>query len=353
MKGLRVLELLQKDESLEKSQKDYIANERIFLNTYYNYIEQELDVNLDRAKNILDHFLSAKIITKKKKNDFNSHSIPIVICVVKDEIIRIKQFLKHYRKLGINQFAIIDNDSSDGTEQLLQMQDDVHLYSIKDQYSSAKRVAWINKIMMKYGYNRWYLIADSDELINYIGSENKRISELIKYAELKGYKRILGLQVDFYTESEIFSLKDDQIDWHQCKYFDLNTYEIQFNEKCIWYVGGPRKRVLDTYSLLTKYPLIYLTEEDLNISSHYLYPYEKNFITECLLCICHYEFINKKDQIKIKSIVEKEIYASKSKEYKEMYKVIENKNVTFYDKKISKKYYFSKDLSLIKEIKGW
>ena len=71
--------------------------------------------------------------------------------------------------------------------------------------------------------------------------------------------------------------------------------------------------------------------------------------------VIHFDKIEqeKQYQIKIKSIVEKEIYASKSKEYKEMYKVIENKNVTFYDKKISKKYYFSKDLSLIKEIKGW
>lgn len=94
-----------------KNQEDYTINERLFLNTYFQYIEKELYLNLERTKDILDHFLNAKIMFTEKDVDFSNKNIPI---------------------------CYFNNSSTYETEQLLEIQYDVYLYSVKEQYSSIR-----------------------------------------------------------------------------------------------------------------------------------------------------------------------------------------------------------------------
>ena len=61
-------------------------------------------------------------------NEHIDDGSPIVICVVKNDITRIKEFYKHYRKMGINNFVMLDNNSDDGTFEWLSMQKDTSLF---------------------------------------------------------------------------------------------------------------------------------------------------------------------------------------------------------------------------------
>lgn len=334
------------DKSLSKEQKEYI----------YSVIkyQEECIISRERCKDLLSSYLCDILHEEVIKSDFKNKETPVLICVVKNERIRMEYFFEHYRKIGISQFSIIDNNSSDGTKEICSVQDDVNLFSVDTEYSSARRVGWINQILTKYGRDRWYLLVDADELIDYVGSEEYTINHLIDKIKQQGGTRVLGLQVDFYPKEKLFSMKDDNIEWDKCVYFDYDTYIEQDSKRCVWFVGGPRKRVLNTFSLLTKYPLFYYDSSTLNISSHYLYPFDSNLSMPCILCIKHYEFINEKDYEKMKIVVEKGIYASKSREYVEMLEKIDKKrDLSFYDDIYSSKYTSSNDLLKVKYICDW
>lgn len=327
--------------------------QKLFMSTLQRY-RRECNVREDRYKDLVDSYLIDELSEESIKVDFNNNKSPVLICVVKDEKTRMKRFFDYYRKIGVSQFAIIDNGSSDGTKQLCASQRDVNLFSVNIPYSSARRVGWINQILSKYGRNRWYLVVDADELIDYVGSEVFSINDMVKEMESRNIYRVLGIQVDFYSKIRLFGMEDDSINWEKCIYFDKDSYIEQNSNKCIWYVGGPRKRILNTFSLLTKYPLFYYDNNTINISSHYLYPFDGNYRSECFLCIKHYEFLNQTDYEKVLDIIKKRNYASKSREYMEMFETIHKKRkINFYESDMSSKYITSRDLLNIKYMRDW
>ena len=312
-------------------QEGYTRNESIWVKKFLKYMQTEKEkINSERANTILKEFCSASIELCKNNLNFTSSSEPILICVVKNELERIKHLYKHHRKLGIRKFAMIDNNSSDGTFEWMLKQEDTEVYRAFNEYSSAKRVAWINKILCHYGYDRWYIVVDADEFLDYIGSESMNIAQMLQIVERRNIKRILGLQIDMYSNKPLFFWQDTKIDFEKYVYFDSDSYELQKSDKCPLVIGGPRKRILNTYSVLTKYPIFYFRIEDINISSHYLYPYSDNFKSEFLIAIFHYEFVNKVDLNRIYEIVKNGNYASNSKEYRQMIDVIEkSENLSF------------------------
>ena len=112
--------------------------------------------------------------TKDFKNSFSDlirKDIPECIkreISLPDDIYKIKVFMEHYRQLGVEAFIFLDNNSGDGTKEFLCQQEDVILYTSDQQYSSARRVAWINRLLAIYGQDRWCLVVDSDELVTYV-----------------------------------------------------------------------------------------------------------------------------------------------------------------------------------------
>ena len=321
------------------------ANEKIFVREYFSYLENESkNLNWNRIEEILDSFFYDNIKILKENATNVDEKSPILVCLVKNELQRMKKFFEHYRKIGIERFAIIDNDSDDGTLEFCLAQKDADVFFIKQPFTSPRHVSWVNKILCHYGYNRWYLSVDADEFLDYIDSENKEIRDVVSFAEKNSLHRILAVQVDFYSAENLFASQNDEIAWEKLKYFDSSSYEIKSLPAYKLIVGGPRKRVLKTYSVLTKYPLFYHQTSDIMPSMHYLYPYEKNFQSPCLMVLKHYEFINEEDKRKMKQIIIKENYASKSKEYKEMWQTLQGiENISFHFEK-SVAYNSSQDL---------
>ena len=244
----------------------------------------------------------------------------IAICVQKDDLIKLKKFIEHHRKIGINKFIILDNDSTDGSLEWLLKQKDIIVLQTKISYTSVRRVAWINRIIAHYGDNRWYLVADSDELLVYDNCENKKIQEVIKHYEKLKIVRPMAVMLDMYAEPEYYKDGKEEDYYSKCIYFDKNTYKVEKKECMNLVTGGPRERLFNISPWLTKYPLFYFRKQDVYCKSHFMYPYVDNLKSGCELVLKHYKFLPSEFE-KYKKIAKIGNYSNNSKQYKQYIKV--------------------------------
>ncbi len=301
----------------------------------------------DRASEILQLFLTSRMTRIKDCELDNSIEDIILFCVIKDDLDKAKLLMEHYRKLGVDRFVFLDNCSSDGTKEYLCEQEDAYVYECVEEYSSAKRVAWLNRMLALHGDNHWCIIVDSDEFITYKGRENHTLKDLIAAAWRNNYRRIEGFLLDMYPRNEMFSGSNEN-SLVESNYFDKDTYKIKSWKYGAAIVGGPRYRVFHRKVYLSKYPVFYMGEDDFVASSHTMIPVYPVKETPIWIAICHYKFVDEKDIRKIRAAVKKENYAAGSADYKAyLSKIEKNDSIVMYDEKTSVKLNGSKDLEVI------
>lgn len=273
----------------------------------------------------------------------------ILFCVIKNEYGRIDRFLDYYRSIGINRFVFLDNDSDDGTKEYLLEQKDVVLYSATVDYSSVRRVAWINYLLLLHGINKWCVVVDSDEYLSYIGSERFTLEKVITVAESKNLKRIEGVLLDMYPRGELFCDYDDPSGFIERNvFFDHIGYELKMWKHGFAIKGGPRKRVFSCNVYLSKYPLFYFGDEDFYANSHYLSPDDAERKYPVWIALRHYKFLDEKDLKKIEIAVMKENYFRESEEYKIYLHSIQNNGCpSFYNVDYSAEFVSSDSLRKI------
>lgn len=243
-----------------------------------------------------------------KEREFEKDE-PILICVIKNDLDRVKPFLTFYRNMGIKHFAFLDDQSSDGTREFLLKQDDVDVFISKESYTTNRRQAWINRLIAYYGLNRWYLVFDSDEFLS------------VKYRSIKEMITSLGektkyrcLMVDMYPLNGKYS--ENFIEDYRG--FDTDTYDISGSS--IWFNdvrGGMRKRMFAAEGqtvnpYLIKSPIFKADKDFIQIHSHFNYPFsiDKDFVG----IIRHYKFL-KKDFEKYQERAKKQNFSNGSEEY--------------------------------------
>jgi len=80
----------------------------------------------------------------------------LVFSTLRNERIRLPFFLDYYRKMGVNHFFVVDNDSGDGSRQYLEDQPDVSLWHATASYKRARfGVDWLNWLQMKHAHGHW------------------------------------------------------------------------------------------------------------------------------------------------------------------------------------------------------
>lgn len=298
------------------------------------------------------YFLEANIKIIHENYDYNTISKDdiILVCLIKDDISKIKEFITYYSNIGIKHFAFIDNNSKDGTYEFLLKESNINLYKCTDDYSTLKREGWLNRLYSRIGFNKWILCVDSDELFTFIGQEKNNILLFLKKCS-KSYKRVRSLMLDMYSKDNLFSYKEYKSFEKEFCYFDSYGYfeEKEFRTNMIY--GGPRARTFSTNEnifkcALSKYPLFLYEKGDFQGSSHWLFPYKKN--KDVIMAVLrHYKFTNY-DMKKYEERVKKGNYSNNSFEYKKYAEIIENNDdISFYNNK-SKKYKNSNDLETIK-----
>lgn len=129
----------------------------------------------------------------------------VLFSPVYNEMLRLPAFLSHYRKLGVNKFFIIDNNSTDGTLDYLLLQDDVFLFHTKNSYSEAGHgIAWVNYLIHSFidiNNNNWILHVDVDELLIYPEYETKNLQYLCSYLDDKGCSVLPSFMLDMFPRT--------------------------------------------------------------------------------------------------------------------------------------------------------
>lgn len=257
----------------------------------------------------------------------------ILISVVRNEIAVMGDFLAHYRELGVDRFVVLDNRSTDGTADLLAAQPDVDLYLVDRQFLPPRKQGWINRAIARYGHRRWYAYADADEHLVFDGAGPRSLRDVITFAESRGLRRVRGMLVDMYAAGPVLAPGPSGIPVVDAfRLFDSDSYWETLCKQRISRHGGPRRRMFSSDAIsfspeLTKYPVFFISEEDVFDNPHHLYPYKSNFDSPCFLGILHYKF-NYGLMDKINDAIRYNQYYGDSLEYKQYMQVFsEDRNL--------------------------
>lgn len=246
---------------------------------------------------------------------------PVLVVVVKDEIDRIKLFFDHYRALGVHQFVIVDNNSTDGTREFASAQSDTRVFLIKDRFQTQRKIAWIEKVLALTGYNRWYVVVDSDELLDYAGSETHTLKELINYQSSFGDEYLQGYLVDMYAEQPLFTISCNHKEI-PCLFnmFDKDSY---YKEGGNLIYGGPRHRIFGIDNLLSKQSIFLFKPETIYYNPHYLYARNMRIHDGFCYVLRHYKFLEK-DRSQYEARIKDKSFYKNSIEYKTIMKQLES-----------------------------
>lgn len=253
-----------------------------------------------------------ELVSDHLQLDEKSNS-PVVLVVVKDEIDRMKMFFEHYRTLGVHQFLVIDNNSTDGTREFSSAQKDAKVYLIDDFFQTEKKIIWIRKALAQTGYNRWYVVVDSDELLDFVGSENHTLENLIDSRPEPECDYMQGFLVDMYAENPIFSVSCNYKDIPRV--FNLFDKDSYYRDDPMSLYGGPRHRVFGVSILLFKQSVFLFKPETIYRSPHYIYAKNMKPCGEFCYILRHYKFLGK-DRLSYEDRVNKKGFHKNSLEYK-------------------------------------
>lgn len=275
-------------------------------------------------------FFNDKINRLKDSPTFsNDPCVPTVVVVEKNELKRMQLFYHHYRSLGVHQFIVLDNGSTDGTLNFLMQQKDTKVYQTLEKYHTQKRDAWIQRILVQNGYNKWYIVVDSDELLDYVGSENHSIESLIRKMHNNGSRRLWGFMLDMYSRDKLFNTNCDIMDIpRRMNYFDKDSYvlnrsntptSIRQNDEIY---GGPRYRFFNIIATQSKQSIFYFDKNTLYRNSHYIVPKISWGDVPCCFVLRHYKFLPQ-DKQEYENRIKNNSFYNNSIEYKNIMMQIE------------------------------
>lgn len=210
---------------------------------------------------------------------------------VRDEIMRLPDFLRHYRALGVDRFVMVDNGSVDGTDAFLAEQPDVDLFATGASFSRASGGAfWLSGLARGPYAGRWGVMADADELLVYDGCEQHGLRDLARLLEARGGRTLPAMMIDMYPDGPLrdASLTPGRPLVDLCPLFDAEGYEAIGRKagepppRIRKFEGGPRRRLFHTagrrfYVELGKTPFLRWDRAVTLFDSHSVHPFRLNF----------------------------------------------------------------------------
>ena len=171
----------------------------------------------------------------------------LLFCTLRDEMRLLPYFLEYYRKLGVNHFVFVDNDSSDGSAAFLAQQSDVSVWHTQASYAGARYgIDWLNYLQSKYGHGHWILTVDVDEYFVYPFCDTRPLSALADWLDASSVRSFGTMLLDMYPKVEQgqrpYEPGTDPFAW--ANWFDQGNNSISPNPlyKNLWIQGGPRAR---------------------------------------------------------------------------------------------------------------
>ncbi len=276
-----------------------------------------------------------------KENDI------LLMSVMRNEKIRLPYFLDYYRKLGINHFLCVDNNSDDGTHEYLSSQPDVSLWWTDVGYKNATfGLDWSNYLLRRYAHKHWVLTVDPDEFFIYPFCDTRPIRALTDWLDDTGVRSFGTMLIDMYPETGIMDAPyhEGQNPFEVAPWFDSGNFMITRNPTYgnLWIQGGARARVFFQDNplkapALNKIPLVKWHRRYAYVSStHALLPrglnqvYEEQGGEKTSGALLHAKLINTLGEKAKEELLRGQHYAA-SGEYKAYAKQLED-NPVFWNK---------------------
>ncbi len=279
---------------------------------------------------IAQEFYECDLKEIKSTGHSDDVSGPVLICIERNEMIRMPAFLEHYRKYGIKEFAIVDNGSTDGTLEYLLEQSDVRLFTTDRMYTSQRKAGWLDRVSAIYGSNRWYLQMDADELAWYPEMDEVPFDEYVKRLEAQEIWATKAIMLEMYPKG-VLGARDDSASFEDSYcYFDGDSDDYEYNPDRNEIRGGFMRRALgEEYALQCKTPLWYQSEGRFGIGSHHIFPLVDDMGSSYSMILQHFKFLPG-DEPKIREAVARGNYANGSRLYKKFESFYENGGFSAY-----------------------
>ena len=151
----------------------------------------------------------------------------LLFCTLRNESLRLPYFLDHHRKLGVDHFLFVDNDSGDGTADILLAQPDASVWHTKGSYKNSRfGMDWLGWLQLRYGHGHWCLTLDADEILVYPHHETAGIHDLTAWLDQQGWDTFRTLMIDLYPKGRLgdapYHAGDDPA--HVTPYFDAGNF---------------------------------------------------------------------------------------------------------------------------------
>ncbi|WP_226779872.1 glycosyltransferase family 2 protein [Oceaniglobus trochenteri] len=128
----------------------------------------------------------------------------LLFCTLRNEALRLPYFLDHHRALGVDHFLFVDNDSTDGTADLLVGQPDVSLWHSGDSYKASRfGMDWLGWLQLRHGHGHWCLTMDADEILVYPFHDSTGLRGLTAWLDSRGWRGFRTLMIDLYPRGPL------------------------------------------------------------------------------------------------------------------------------------------------------
>ncbi|RBI82680.1 glycosyltransferase family 2 protein [Rhodosalinus halophilus] len=213
----------------------------------------------------------------------------LAFVTVRNEALRLPFFLEHHRRLGVDHFLFVDNESDDGTREWLAAQPDVSLWHTGESYKLSRfGMDWLTWLQIRHGHGHWCLTLDADEILIYPHHDTRPLPALTEWLERDGRESLGALMLDMYPKgppgAQSYAAGEDPFD--TLAWFDAGNYFIEKQAKLrnLWIRGGVRARMFFAdrprrAPTLNKVPLVRWNRRYVyNTSTHQILPRRLNAV---------------------------------------------------------------------------
>jgi hypothetical protein len=232
-----------------------------------------------------------------------TQNAPTVVTVVRNEQLRLPDFIRHYKQMGIKCLHIIDNGSTDDTPKICAADSSITLWHTAASYAAAAYgQLWVGAIARQYGLGKWVLNVDGDEFFVYPDMDRYDVGDLQNWLANRGYRRVFAPLIDMYG-ARLYGAggeRDHRPLLLQNPFFDggadqgQHSYMFEETPYGPLLAGGPRNRVMSAGNpkkfYLSKFPLSLWAADTAYASPHFPYPFSDNPIT-AHGALLHFKFL--------------------------------------------------------------